>query len=327
MDRDVCVLFFRLCQGVTRSNAYQGWGGGQTNSNGFFREIETIENRQKKLHQSHSFVSSVNSRYKGILTTFIKTTTYKNAQVKKSKFHWMISSSSLSSTTSSSSSSFAFALIAIGYLVGSFDILDHVQNLVDSIVIPLYSSLVVVYLLFRIKSEHEPKSISSRSNPTNAFLLKQKQLLRKSKEDQPIDLTGAFKLTENENFEEFLEAQGVPWALRGAANRARPIHRITHIGNIVTIKIEGIIESQTTYEINGPPVKGKVRGRLFEDRVEYIENGICTIKRCDEEDGYTVKVQRVLTKDQQTILMDSTLTFDDKSKEKVTCRQRFQRTE
>ena len=239
----------------------------------------------------------------------------------------MISSSSLSSTTSSSSSSFAFALIAIGYLVGSFDILDHVQNLVDSIVIPLYSSLVLVYLLFRIKSEHETKSISSRSNSTNTFLLKQKQLLRKSKEDQPIDLTGAFKLTENENFEEFLEAQGVPWALRGAANRARPIHRITHIGNIITIKIEGIIESQTTYEINGPPVKGKVRGRLFEDRVEYIENGICTIKRCDEEDGYTVKVQRVLTKDQQTILMDSTLTFDDKSKEKVTCRQRFERTE
>jgi hypothetical protein len=114
--------------------------------------------------------------------------------------------------------------------------------------------------------------------------------------------------------------------LLSAANRARPTHRITHKGNSVTIKIEGIIESQTTYQIHGPPVQGLVRGRLFEDSVVYIENGIQTTKRA-VDDGYTIRVCRRLSEDKQQILMDSTVIFDDESKDEIPSNQIFQRTE
>jgi len=90
------------------------------------------------------------------------------------------------------------------------------------------------------------------------------------KEKQPIDLSGVYELRENHNFEEFLEAQGIPWMLRRAANQARPTHRITHIGQYITIKIEGLIESSSTYTINGPPVEGLIRGRLFADKITYL---------------------------------------------------------
>ena len=90
------------------------------------------------------------------------------------------------------------------------------------------------------------------------------------KEKQPIDLSGVYELRENHNFEEFLEAQGIPWMLRRAANQARPTHRITHIGQYITIKIEGLIESSSTYTINGPPIEGLIRGRLFADKITYL---------------------------------------------------------
>jgi hypothetical protein len=89
-------------------------------------------------------------------------------------------------------------------------------------------------------------------------------------QQQPIDLSGAYKLLTNDNFEGFLAVQGLPWALRRAANAARPVHRITHVGCHLTIKIEGIIESQTSYIINGPPVETNVRGRIFRDAVSYL---------------------------------------------------------
>jgi hypothetical protein len=84
---------------------------------------------------------------------------------------------------------------------------------------------------------------------------------------QPIDMSGSYKLIENHNFDAFLGAQGLPWMLVRAADKARPIHTITHIGKFITIKIEGIIESSSTYEINGEPLEGVIRGRLFADSV------------------------------------------------------------
>ena len=165
---------------------------------------------------------------------------------------------------------------------------------------------------------------------------------------QPFDLSGSYKLIHNDNFEGFLAVQGVPWALRRAANQARPIHRIYHKGNKLTIKIEGIIESQTTYIINGPAVETNVRGRIFEDVVRYVvmENnkndknkndnnndnnnknnnnivGICVSKTAVSED-YDVTVQRVLSDDLQQIIMTSEAKFRD-GRNAVTCIQKFQR--
>jgi hypothetical protein len=112
-----------------------------------------------------------------------------------------------------------------------------------------------------------------------------------------------------------------------AANQARPTHRITHRGRQLTIKIEGIIESQTTYMINGPPVETNVRGRIFADQVKYLDNckGILVSKRALTED-YDVTVQRELSDDKQAITMTSTASFRD-GRPTVTCIQQFERIE
>jgi hypothetical protein len=204
-------------------------------------------------------------------------------------------------------------LLGVGYVLGHYS--HNVAQLVDQLLVPLYTICVMLYLGSRVlgiviqKSPslllQEPKSV-----PVPSFIPEEEVDDSIIHAEQPIDLTGAWKLVENKNFEEFLATQGVPWALRSAANRARPTHRITHRGNMLTIKIEGIIESQTTYIINGPKVQCTVRGRLFEDAVSYLPNGVQVLKRAIEE-KYTIQVCRRLSEDQQKITLTSTATFDD----------------
>jgi hypothetical protein len=104
------------------------------------------------------------------------------------------------------------------------------------------------------------------------LLMSPRSAISRSSTQQPIDMSGSYKLVENHNFEAFLGAQGLPWMICRAADRARPVHTITHIGKFVTIKIEGIIESSSTYEINGEPLEGLIRGRLFADSVTVRRN-------------------------------------------------------
>ena len=258
-------------------------------------------------------------------------------------------SNSFNPSSSSSFYSFDVLLVAfmlfatLGYISGtstcSTTSSTTTIHMMDSIVIPLYLILVIAYLLSRLYNEYKKSRKEKREKEEMMLLLslqQQNQQQQQQNQNQPIDMSGSYKLIENENFEELLEGQGVPWALRSAANRARPIHKIVHVGNMVTIKIMGIIESQTTYQINGPPVIGQVRGRIFHDTVRYIPNGIETIKRCnktnsgDGDGGYTINVQRILSKTKQEIYMTSTLTFDNdndgtEKKSKIVCKQRFQR--
>mmetsp|Transcript_23583 Transcript_23583/g.48961 ORF Transcript_23583/g.48961 Transcript_23583/m.48961 type:complete len:300 (-) Transcript_23583:143-1042(-) len=225
----------------------------------------------------------------------------------------------------------------------------------EQYVVPIYTSLVMLYLTILvvagpveslylwIKAQITPtpstSSLSSAQQQSSqaatvpAVVADNEEA---TQAPQPFDISGAYKLMENNGFESFLAVQGVPWALRRAANQARPLHRITHKGNQLTIKIEGIIESQTTYIIGGPPVETNVRGRIFEDSVRYLESnnsdnndaaitGICVSKTALTED-YDVTVQRVLSPDQQEIIMTSRATFRD-GRESVECIQKFQRVE
>jgi len=138
--------------------------------------------------------------------------------------------------------------------------------------------------------------------------------------------TAAYKLQSNDGFEEFLAVQGVPWALRRAANAARPTHRITiHDNTQLTIRIEGIIESQTQYVINGPAVETDVRGRIFQDVVRYHETGLLVSKRALSED-YDVTVHRAWSEDGQNVTMTSTATYRN-DKPPVQCVQQFARVE
>jgi hypothetical protein len=149
-----------------------------------------------------------------------------------------------------------------------------------------------------------------------------------SRADMPFDLTGLYKLTEIDNLEAFLEVQGVPGLLRRMASQARPLHRITHAGKHLTIRIEGVVrgmESQTSYVIGGPPVETVVRGRVFTDRVEYDGDALAVKKRAVTE-NYFVEVRRRLSDDRRTIHMTSTATFPpEQNREPVVCRQTFER--
>ncbi|CAJ1950198.1 unnamed protein product [Cylindrotheca closterium] len=228
------------------------------------------------------------------------------------------------SSVESSFVSVAIAAICLGYGAKTIQ-LEEISENVDNLIMPLYRNLVILYLALRIYDKLKAtieKRISAKAVPPH-----DDEAMRLAKNaEQPVDLTGTFKLIKNENFGPFLAAQGVPWALRGAANAARPTHKITHQGNMITIAIKGPLKSSSTYTIGGEPVPARIRGRRFEDSVSYIESGVCTTKRaCD--DGYVVKVDRVLSPDKNEIRMKSSVVFDDESKEKIESFQLFQRVE
>lgn len=228
-----------------------------------------------------------------------------------------------------------FGFILIGFVVGHGDVtvlLNSLERTVESLVIPAYTVLVIVYLTaVAFRKELESSWLFDRQRPDRSSSSAQSAVsvvpFEALEEEQPFDLSGAYKLISNDNFEGFLEVQGVPWALRTAANKARPVHRITHRGHTLTIKIEGIIESQTTFTINGPPSETNVRGRIFEDTVTYLEKdvGIVVKKRALTEE-YDVTVQRILSQDRKFIEMTSTATFRD-NREPVKCVQMFERIE
>jgi len=110
---------------------------------------------------------------------------------------------------------------------------------------------------------HENSTSTSSSTSASVLLVppkkkqkqKQKQTSKKQKQTpriKPIDMTGSYKVISNYNFDEFLKVQGVPWFLCNAACKTRPIHTFTHPdATTLTITIRGIIESETTYQIQG----------------------------------------------------------------------------
>ena len=220
----------------------------------------------------------------------------------------------------------SWIFIVIGIIVGQTTfanaILSTVLNAIQQYLVPSYTTVVLFYLAYsalRIPLEPflnsiksifvKPKVAPSVPAEVRTALVTPASAL----EDQPFDISGAYKLRSNDNFEGFLAVQGVPWALRRAANQARPLHRITHRGSQLTIKIEGIIESQTTYIINGPPVETNVRGRIFDDSVSYLEDGTVGIivRKKAVTENYDVSVQRVLSEDKKRITMTSRASFSD----------------
>jgi hypothetical protein len=202
--------------------------------------------------------------------------------------------------------------IAVGQSHRSMDALQSVlssfQTFVDVFLVPFYALCILLYLarLALIDLRGPKKQIPPPHVVTVPVTLPT------VREDGVVDMNGSFKLVSNDNFEGLLEVQGVPWALRRAANQARPIHKITHVGKTVTIQIKGIIESETTYEVDGPPVQTKIRSRVFEDRMKYLESGdgVIVTKSAITED-YDVTVIRRLTEDRQGIIMTCRAIFRD----------------
>ena len=237
----------------------------------------------------------------------------------------------------------AVALVLVGRLTSTLTI-DDWKNVIHQVLLPIYAAGIAGYLVLRIYHvvlepllleailpSHKKKKRGGDGVLVGPPTLQEEEEggfdeAKEALAPQPIDMTGIYKLVENDNFEELLAAQGIPWALRSAANRARPTHKFTHRGNLLTIKIQGIIESETKYHIGGRATETAVRGRQFHDTVTYLEDktGIQTLKRAIN-DGYTVKVCRRLSPDKSKLTMTSTVDFDDESKDSVECRQIFER--
>lgn len=242
---------------------------------------------------------------------------------------------------------FLFLADAVASNVDWYFLNDCLGSAVDSFLLPSYAALVALYLTGVVFAPQlEPLFLGLRRLASYA------QLLRSQKgppaavtatappvaevpagldtAPQPFDLSGAYLLEENRNYEAFLAVQGVPRMYRSMADKARPVHRITHRGRVVTIRIEGLIESQTTYIVDGPPVRVDVRGRIFEDTMRYLEGGddrrgIVVHKRAVGE-CYSLTVQRELSPDGREIVMTSRATFED-GREPVECVQLFRRIE
>lgn len=252
--------------------------------------------------------------------------------------------SDFSINSSSSSSSFVppgwSLILLLGIAIGkssqsldSFDtLLSSWQSFINKSIIPLYAFYVLLYLLqVTVRVLWDFLNIKGGANPSKVVPSEdapQQPTLSNIPQDENgfANMTGSYKLESNDNFEAFLAAQGVPWPLRSAANQARPIHKITHNGKTVTIQIKGIIESQSTFEIDGPLVKDVIRGRVFENQMRYLESkdGIVVFKTAISE-GYKVSVTRQFSsKDRNTITMTSRATFKDE-REDIHCVQFFQR--
>ena len=195
--------------------------------------------------------------------------------------------------------------------------LDAWQSVINSVLVPLYSMSVILYLLARTWSrmvQHKRRRTSVKIAPPPP-------------DEGKVNMNGAFKLVKNDNFDGFLAAQGIPWALRRAADQARPIHRFAHSGDTITIKITGLIESETTYEIGGPPKETCIRGRVFSDTIEYLgtKDGIRSLKKALTED-YNLEVTRQLAPDRMSLTMTSKAIFHD-DREDVVSIQLFERIE
>jgi hypothetical protein len=197
-------------------------------------------------------------------------------------------------------------------------VLETWQSIVNTLLVPLYSIVVLLYfvsLFFERIQRKKRKKILPSVPPAPPL------------EPGKVNMNGAFKLVKNDNFDGFLAVQGVPWALRRAADQARPIHRFTHSGDTITIHIQGIIESQTTYEIGGPEKETSIRGRVFRDSLSYLEmgDGICSRKKAVTED-YDILVTRRLTPDRMSLTMTSQALFHD-GRQPVESIQLFERIE
>ena len=115
------------------------------------------------------------------------------------------------------------------------------QRLFRTIIVPGYTIAVVCYVLLKYllarRQEHEyqkalkqqqqqkQRCLAAAAATRAAAATTSPDTTKEDDQQQPVDLTGVWKLQSNDNFEGFLEAQGVPWALRSAANRVWSWHK------------------------------------------------------------------------------------------------------
>jgi hypothetical protein len=108
-------------------------------------------------------------------------------------------------------------ILAAGYLIGQTKAQGAVLNFytfVDKHLVPVYTLLVITYISDLIWQRYlaprkKKRRITKREAPAALRADLQSALADEGvEEDQPCDLTGAYKLISLENFDSFLEVQG-----------------------------------------------------------------------------------------------------------------------
>eukprot|EP00978_Attheya_sp_CCMP212_P018669 scaffold51550_cov55-Attheya_sp.AAC.1 len=133
---------------------------------------------------------------------------------------------------------------------------DMFQSITNDVCVPVYSLLAVGYLwMIFVQQRKNRRRVSLLENEKEVVPGVEEEALWNEADNfvddegggevgmvmgmvmvdgkaiQVKNMSGRFLLVKNEGFEEFLAAQGVPWALRKAANKACPLHHLTHVGN------------------------------------------------------------------------------------------------
>jgi len=158
----------------------------------------------------------------------------------------------------------------------------------------------VILLLFKERGgflteikARRPKRQSSRSESD-----RNSQAQNRRTQQELQNLSGTYVLRRNENYSDFLRAQGVGWATRSAANAAPMTVRLIHAveNKTFTIAVDGFLKSETDYEIGGGGKETFISKTAFIDHVteEYLPGGrvkIVTTKECKDL-GSTIIVER-----------------------------------
>merc|ERR1712151_458240 len=136
---------------------------------------------------------------------------------------------------------------------------------------------------------------------------------KKETSDEPIDLTGSYRLIKNDGFKDFLAAQGVNYVLRAAADKAVTTHHVTHNGTTLRIRVSGIITGDTTYIIGGPYAETKIQDKVFHDSATWLPNkseGV-RITKISQSEKYNIIVTRRLSADKQLLYITSEAVYQD----------------
>lgn len=114
-------------------------------------------------------------------------------------------------------------LVTTGFLVGQQTqtpsyigvTLDHFSSWVDAVLVPLYTTLVLIYLSLRLVQSQAYLLQPGARRPPGALTVTDSALLETEggdvgdeDQEQPVNMSGKFKLISIENFDAFLEVQG-----------------------------------------------------------------------------------------------------------------------
>jgi len=162
------------------------------------------------------------------------------------------------------------------------------------------------------KVEFEKNKIVQRDEAVIASLPK-KDITEGKGSDEPITLTGSYRLIKNDGFKDFLAAQGVNYILRAAADKAITTHHVTHRGTTLRIRVSGIITGDTTYIIGGDYMETKIQDKIFHDSATWLPNkseGV-RITKVSQSEKYNLLVTRRLSADKQLLYITSEAVYQD----------------